>query len=82
MNLRRPVQQYGWHSLIVVTDPFHTRRAGRTFRTILPNVTIHVSAAPYSSHWWPTKDSLVIVFSEVIKLAFYWVKYGIVPVEL
>jgi uncharacterized SAM-binding protein YcdF (DUF218 family) len=86
VNLRRLVQEYNWRSLIIVTDPFHTRRAGRTFRTVLSDVTIYVSATSYSNydsgHWWQTEDSLVAVFSEVIKLAFYWAKYGIAPIEL
>lgn len=86
VNLRRLAQQYRWHSLIIVTDLFHTRRAARTFRTLLPDATIYLSAAPDPDydpgHWWRTEDSLAAVFNEVINLAFYWVKYGITPVEL
>ena len=86
VELRRLAQQHGWRSLIVVTDPFHTRRAGRTFRTLLPDVTISVSAAPdpyyEADRWWQDEYSLVAVFSEVIKLAFYWAKHGIAPVGI
>jgi len=75
-----------------VTDLFHTRRAARTFRTLLPDTTIYacpepsrrISAAPDpnvdASRWWQTEEGLVAVFNEVIKLVFYWVRYGIAPV--
>ena len=84
VNLRRLAQQHRWHSIIVVTDLFHTRRAARTFRTLLPDTTIYLSAAPDpnvdASRWWQTEEGLVAVFNEVIKLGFYWARYGIAPV--
>jgi uncharacterized SAM-binding protein YcdF (DUF218 family) len=83
VNIRRLTQQHGWHSLIIVTDLFHTRRAARTFRTLLPDTTIYLSAAPApnvdASRWWQTEEGLVAVFNEVLKLGFYWVRYGITP---
>jgi uncharacterized SAM-binding protein YcdF (DUF218 family) len=83
VNLGRLAQQHGWHSLIVVTDLFHTRRAARTFRTLLPNTTSYPSAAPDpnvdASRWWQTEEGLIAVFNEVLKLGFYWAKYGITP---
>jgi uncharacterized SAM-binding protein YcdF (DUF218 family) len=83
VNLRRLSEERGWRALIVVTDPFHTRRAGRTFRALLPGVTVHVSAAPNPDHdparWWQNEYGLLAVVDETIKLAFYWVKYGIAP---
>ena len=84
LNLRRLAGERGWTSLIVVTDAFHTRRAGRTFRALLPGVTIYTSAAPdprYDpAHWWQTEHGLVYVFNELVKLAFYWAKHGIAPI--
>ena len=84
VNMRRLAQQHGWHSLIIVTDLFHTRRAARTFRTLLPDTTIHISAAPdpryNAGRWWQNEHSLVAVFNELIKLGFYWAQYGIAPV--
>jgi len=83
VNLRLLAQQHQWHAIIIVTDLFHTRRAARTFRTLLPDTTIYVSAAPDpnvdASRWWQTEEGLVAVFNEVIKLVFYWARYGIVP---
>ena len=82
-NVRRLVRERGWRSLIVVTDPFHTRRAGRTFRTLMPEVTLYLSAAPTSRYepgrWWKSENGLIAAFSELIKLGFYWLEYGVVP---
>ena len=86
INIRRLAQQRGWHSLIVVTDLFHTRRTARTFRTLLPDTAIYLSAAPDphydAARWWQTEEGLVAVFNEVIKLGFYWAQNGIIPFEI
>jgi len=41
------------------------------------------SAAPDPDYdagrWWQTEEGLVAAFNEVIKLVFYWAKYGITP---
>ena len=83
VNLRSLIQERGWDSVIVVTDLFHTRRAGRTFRALLPDVHIIVSAAPDPRYdpagWWRTEHGLVAVVNEIIKLAYYWAHYGIIP---
>lgn len=84
LNLRRLVQKHHWHTVIVVTDAFHTRRAGRTLSMYIPDARILMVAPPdpiYSpDSWWRNEFSLIAVLTEVIKLGFYWVKYGIVPV--
>ena len=83
VNLRQLAREHGWHTLIVVTDPLHTRRAGLTFRTLLPDMTIYLSAASRPNYdaarWWRTREGATAVLSEMIKLIFYWVKYGISP---
>jgi uncharacterized SAM-binding protein YcdF (DUF218 family) len=83
VNLARLAGEQGWRSLLVVTTPFHTRRAARTFRTLMPALSISVSAAPDprfdASHWWRTEEGLVTVVNEVLKLLFYWAKYEISP---
>ncbi len=83
VNLRHLAQQHGWHRIIVVTDLFRTRRAARTFRALLPDTTIYLSAAPDprydAGRWWQAEEGLIAVFNEVLKLGFYWVRYGIAP---
>ncbi len=73
--------RHGWRSLIIVTDPYHTRRAVRTFRAIIPDVQVTASVAPFLD---PSSDPLsrgVRVWryaaAELIKIAFYRLHYGI-----
>lgn len=81
--VRAVVVEHGWQSLIVVTDPFHTRRAVATFRALIPEATIAASATPDGEydpqHWWRSEEGVMAAITEVGKLAFYWVTYGIAP---
>jgi uncharacterized SAM-binding protein YcdF (DUF218 family) len=83
VNLAQMARAQGWTSLIVVTDAFHTRRAARTFRTLLPGVRISTSVAPNPlydpARWWSTEQGLVAVVDEVLKLGFYWIRHGVRP---
>jgi uncharacterized SAM-binding protein YcdF (DUF218 family) len=63
----------GLSSLVVVTSPFHTRRAGIIFRRVLPEgVAVHVAGSPYSEsrpdRWWGTHRDRRDVFLEFQKL--------------
>ena len=81
---RHMAAQNGWHALIVVTNPVYTRRAARTFRSQLPGISIYVAEAPDPKvdpgHWWQSEQGLVAVLNEVVKLGYYWAKYGIAPI--
>lgn len=76
-------QERGWSSLIVVTDRFHTRRVAHTVQALAPQISTIVSAPNDPRfdpvHWWQSEDGLVAVVTEVLKLGFYWAKYGISP---
>jgi len=77
------VAERGWQRLIVVTDPFHTRRAAATFRALIPGVTVAASAAPNGDydprHWWRSEEGVMAAITEVGKLVYYWIAYGIAP---
>jgi len=81
--VRAVVAERGWQQLIVVTDPFHTRRASATFRALIPDVAVAASATPDGEYdpqqWWRSEEGVMAAITEVGKLAFYWVAYGIVP---
>lgn len=81
--VRKVAEERRWQTLIIVTDPFHTRRAVHTFRTLIPGVTITASAAPDAGydphHWWQSEEGVTAVFSEIIKMGFYWKVYGVAP---
>ena len=83
LNLAALAAEEGWGSLLVVSDPFHTRRAGRTFRALLPGVEVRMCAAPNPfqdpARWWATEQGLVIVPNEYLKLLFYWIQHGVAP---
>lgn len=64
-------------SCIVVTDPYHTRRAYRIFKDIFADSSIKVMIHPTSDHWY-TADSWFLKLSgwrftvlEYIKLIIY-----------
>src|SRR5690606_9751524 len=82
-NLRALAEAEGWSTLLVVTDRFHTRRARQTLAAYLPHISIR-AAAPHDplyqpARWWANERSLVFAVNELLKLAFYWINYGIPP---
>ena len=69
------------HSALIVTSPFHTRRALATFRKVMPEITFGVTDA--SIGWWgrPEGRGDVNRFAalEFLKTAEYWILYGVSP---
>ena len=69
------------HSIIVVTDVFHSRRARWIFCQRLNPLGIHVTvdAVPvreYSlTNWWRDERGIVAFQNEVLKYAYYRLKY-------
>jgi len=77
-NALAVLQQIGAHSAIVVTDPYHTRRAAATFRKAWrgSGISAHFCAANPSwfnaDQWWTRERELLVVFEEYEKLIYYW----------
>ncbi len=72
----------GYSSGIVVTDPFHLRRVRWTFENVLKDqpitLTYVASDIPLKIEgWWKEKESSRYVYSEVSKLGWYWIVYGL-----
>jgi len=69
------------HSALIVTSPFHTRRALATFRKVMPDITFGVTDA--SIGWWsrPEGKGDVNRFAaiEFLKTVEYWMFYGVSP---
>jgi uncharacterized SAM-binding protein YcdF (DUF218 family) len=67
--------------LIIPTDPFHTRRVNWLYHKLLRDTPTQLSiqSVPqpqYSpSNWWQTEEGLIAFQNEVIKYAFYRLKY-------
>jgi len=61
-------------TIIIVTSPFHVRRAKLIFEDILPECTILAVKTPYEpfpKKWWATQRSALNVVSETSKFLFY-----------
>jgi uncharacterized SAM-binding protein YcdF (DUF218 family) len=60
--------------LLLVTTPFHTRRAKAIFGDILPNAEFRVVASPYeefTQKWWTHRGSAIPVIWETFKIFYY-----------
>jgi uncharacterized SAM-binding protein YcdF (DUF218 family) len=79
--VHRLARQQGWRSLIIVTDPHHTRRARMAFRDVFHNTSIAVMVRPVNESeyradsWWQTRDGLRETWTEYVKLLLYVVGY-------
>ncbi len=66
---------------LIVTSPFHTRRALGTFRKVMPGITFGVTDA--SIGWWKRQegkgDLNRFAAIEFLKTLEYWVLYGVNP---
>ena len=71
----------GWDALVVVTDPFHTRRARICFRQAFAGTGVVLVVRPvepswYRPHdWWHSLDGLRETWTEYLKLALHVVGY-------
>ena len=70
--------------LVIVTSPYHTRRALATFRTVFAGTgtTIGIEPAADSSpaqpvSWWRTPYDRWYVRYEWAAIAYYWLRYGV-----
>jgi len=75
------------HRLIVVTSPYHTRRALATFRSVLKGTGVQVGIAPATAtsearprQWWMTPYDRYYVVYEWAAMIYYAFKYGVVAV--
>ena len=76
-----------WKSIIVVTDPFHTRRARatfhKTFRGTPVRVAIYHLPLERSSYqpekWWDRERDLMAVMTETVKTVFYAYHHHVYP---
>lgn len=64
----------GYRSIILVTSPYHQRRASTAFHRALPNVAIlnhsSIDINWRRSHWWATAYSRQLTLSEFQKTAY------------
>lgn len=70
------IRRQGIRRLVVVTSNFHTRRAGRIFRGLAPDLTILVVGAPDRNYtpggWWHNREGQKIFVTEWEKTIANW----------
>ena len=64
------------HRIDLVTSDYHTRRAGKIYRTLAPTLEIHVVAAPdpnfTADGWWKNREGRKTFVFEWIKTIATW----------
>jgi uncharacterized SAM-binding protein YcdF (DUF218 family) len=79
------LRKTGARSAVIVTDPYHLRRARATFRSVFRDSGIGLSFwAPEedwfaAEDWWKSEAGLLAVTQEYLKMVFYVYRYGIWP---
>jgi uncharacterized SAM-binding protein YcdF (DUF218 family) len=66
------LRRRGYKRVVVVTSNYHTRRAGNIFRSLAPDLTILVAAAPDEyftpDEWWHNREAQKIFVTEWEKI--------------
>ena len=79
--LKPILKQAHVHSALIITSPFHTRRALATFRKVMPDIKFGIIDA--SIEWWKTPSGIKglnrFVLLEFLKIPEYWIFYGVSP---
>ncbi|MFN2531063.1 MAG: YdcF family protein [Pyrinomonadaceae bacterium] len=81
--LRRYIAKYPVKSVLIVTSPYHSRRAYWTFRRMLSDTDTQVGIesvplgvdSPTPAIWWLTPHGWSVVAGEYMKLSYYWLRY-------
>ena len=71
--LRALVVEKNWHSVIVVTSNYHTRRARYIFERVFPDsIAVRVASARDGGfdpeHWWENRKSLKLFMGELVAM--------------
>lgn len=80
--IRNYALQNGFTRVLVVTDPYHTRRSGWIIRRALSGTNVDVSVVAASNErfhperWWKDEDQLLWVSLEYLKFLYYVASYG------
>jgi uncharacterized SAM-binding protein YcdF (DUF218 family) len=71
------IRKLGAHRVLVVTTDFHTRRAGRMYRSEAPDLDVTVVSAPdkyfSAAGWWHNREGQKTFLYEWMKTAASWV---------
>jgi uncharacterized SAM-binding protein YcdF (DUF218 family) len=85
LRSRQIMEGEGWHTALLVTDPYHIRRSLLTFQGAFRGGPLTVWPAPVvgswfdADHWWQSEEGFVAVDEEYLKLAYYLVRGYVSP---
>ena len=77
LSSREIMVERGWRTAIVVTDPFHMRRALLTFRQAFEPAGLIALPSPADDskygveNWWQDRNATMRVLQEYLKLGYY-----------
>ncbi len=78
VRLTALLAQHNWRSLLLVSSPYHMRRAVSTFRKHGPSLTVVPSPVPLSEFYWhgrgATLEQIGGILHEYLGIAYYWWK--------
>lgn len=61
--------------IIIVTSPYHTRRAKIIFESVMPKTLFMFASPPegtLGNPWWRDQTSALLAVTETAKLAYFW----------
>lgn len=79
--VRAWLEKTGSKSIVITTDPFHTRRARWIFNRELRGTGAEIHLVPAEprryriTNWWQHEEGVVAFQNEVVKLVYYHLKY-------
>ena len=73
-------------SALIVTNRWHTKRAAATYRALQDDRSLEITFVATldeyfrENNWWQTRWGRILISQEYIKLAYYLLRYGVIPV--
>ncbi len=70
------LREHGWRTVLLVTSPYHTRRAVWTWRRALPDIQVAATPVPesqfYRHEWGASLEQVRGIAQEYVAIAAYW----------
>lgn len=81
--LREILPEQNVHTVLIVTSPYHTRRALRVMKHAFQDTAIEIGItspatgeqSPKPLFWWLSLQGWIFVAGEYVKLTYYWLFY-------
>lgn len=71
------IKSKNYKRILVISESYHSQRTRLSFRKAFENTGIEVTTIPSElgitrNNWWKTDSGLSTIFSETVKLIYYW----------